>query len=775
MNGHSPLIFMASAVAALVATVASAASEGTSPPDPPGLVRQIKVLPDHAPDCTSLESIAQTVTRGCSNNDARAIAIYNFMQLTHYHRAYPTEPGGVPALKEINCYGWSLCGGLHAIQSAIWRELGWDWRFVGWRGHTTVEARYDDRWHYLDVFLKFYGWMPDGQGGRTIAGEDDLNGDASTLIQDIYIFDEGRRCVYRKDNPFVLNDDQVNWRAPEFLACGDTLSGVIEGLKTHRGRNRAEGWGGLKHADDGYTADVHLAPGFSLENTWDAIPGAWYWAGHKEAPRHTCGGHKDTRNNPGFGLVLEPYVDSKPARSYGNGILSFDADFSNPAFLKALARSDNVKHAGDALVPAEAGKPASLVLHLASPYLLTRAQGEAVGADSVEVSVDGGKTYQAADLGDFSAKVRGQTAAFIKVTFREALKALKIRAIVQNNPGSLPYLSPGRNAITVAVADPGALGDNRLVVTYAYRLGSRSKSFAQLCDEGKEIAKQHNARWSDTVTCVQKTFSAADLPATFEIDSPTPKGRFPVYPRMVFLRREVVAPGAAPQPLPVGAVRATVGREDELVSLPNPFLVATEPPPVLKTRPTETTRIRLRYVQYSDEKGGVSAKGTLRWPKNRAEDGKVIAGVVVVSGALRELESLTGRDVAAARLIVPVRQGHTKAPGKLGVVFLDRRIAPGQAADVKKLTGIAATALIPRQPADTPEYRPAKRIIMDVTRPLKAIASGEREFRGLALRIVPDRGTDDGWTVRCDIPPAEPILIELDRYADRRKNGGEPR
>ena len=26
----------------------------------------------------------------------------------------------------------------------MWRELGWGWRFVGWNGHTTVEAKYDD-------------------------------------------------------------------------------------------------------------------------------------------------------------------------------------------------------------------------------------------------------------------------------------------------------------------------------------------------------------------------------------------------------------------------------------------------------------------------------------------------------------------------------------------------------------------------------------------------------------------------------------------------------
>ena len=62
--------------------------------------------------------------------------------LTNYHFAYPTEPGGIPVLKEINAYGWSLCGGLHTVQW-LWIEAGWEHRYVGWNGHTTVEAKYD--------------------------------------------------------------------------------------------------------------------------------------------------------------------------------------------------------------------------------------------------------------------------------------------------------------------------------------------------------------------------------------------------------------------------------------------------------------------------------------------------------------------------------------------------------------------------------------------------------------------------------------------------------
>lgn len=295
---------------------------------PPILVRGAHVQPDQAPDCTSLSSIAASVTRGCTSNDAKAIAIYNFMQLSHYHHAYPQEPGGVPALKVITNYGWSLCGGLHAIQSALWRKLGWGWRFVGWDGHTTVEAQYDDRWHYLDVFTKFYAWMPDGRGGMTIAGEDDLTAKPQELIEAAMTLDKSRGVVYLNSNPLAVIGDQVNWRAPAFLRCGDSIRGTIGGLRTHKVTGSPEDWAGINHADGSYSTEVVLTPGTALTSTWDALPDAWYWEGHTAPPAHTCGGHKDTRNDPGIGMVLEPYINARPSRSYGNGMVTFAPDFS---------------------------------------------------------------------------------------------------------------------------------------------------------------------------------------------------------------------------------------------------------------------------------------------------------------------------------------------------------------------------------------------------------------------------------------------------------------
>src|SRR5690606_24488542 len=128
------------------------------------------------------------------------------------------------------------------------------------------------------------------------------------------------------------------------------------------------------------------------------------------------------------------------------------------------------------------------------------------------------------------------------------------------------------------------------------------------------------------------------------------------YPRMLFLCREIVAPGAAPSALPVGAVEAKPATADELPTLPNPFLVGTETPPVIKPRATRTIEWPLTYLQFCDVKGTVGESGALRWPKAPAEKDTVVAAVALITGDLKDLPA---KDIAAARLMVPVVRGHT--------------------------------------------------------------------------------------------------------------------
>ena len=187
----------------------------------------IKIVNDRAPDCSSLESIVESVTRGCQTDDERVIALYNFSRYAYYHHAYPGERSGVSALKMINVYGWSLCGGQHTVLAALWEAAGYRWRYRGWSnpGHTTVEVFYGGRWHYIDTFLKFYAWMPDpdAPGGRTIAGQEDLIRDP-TLITEAFVHDQPRNVLYQRDNRLDYYGEKVNWTAPAFTARAMMLS-----------------------------------------------------------------------------------------------------------------------------------------------------------------------------------------------------------------------------------------------------------------------------------------------------------------------------------------------------------------------------------------------------------------------------------------------------------------------------------------------------------------------------------------------------------------------
>lgn len=730
---------------------------------PAATVSRIKVQPDKAPDCTSLKLIVESVTRNCKTNDEKAIAIYNFMQLSHYHRNYPSERGGIPALKEINTYGWSLCGGLHSVQSALWRELGWKWRFVGWDGHTTVEAQYDNQWHYLDVFLKFYAWKPDSAaGGRTIASQDDLTRDPQGLILDAYVMDDGRGVAYAKDNRFEINRGKANWAAPEFLSCGDTIQGLIEGLKTHHGAGSPEGWMGIEHATGSYSTDVDLAPGYSLTNAWEAVDDGWYWSDSKIAPQHTCG-NKDLRNNAGIGLVLEPYFQH--VRGYADGTLLFAPDFASDALLKSFVATNNVRYTNGTLTPQNPESPASVMVLLSSPYIMTKATCVADGAKSLEISVDGGKTFRSAEFADLTGAVKGHVAALARISFTKALTSLKLEATVQNNPGSLPYLSPGKNVIHVSVADPAALGDNKLVVTYAYAPGFRTKSFDQLCLEGKEIAKQHNAFWAEAPTVVQKSFAAKDLPATFEIDVTTPTGEFPVYPRMLFVRREIVAPGSKPLPLPKQAqAPVTPGPEDELATLPDPFLIGSQLPPPREVRPVKTTKLALQPGHFVSKKGEVLTSDFIKWPKAAAEENTVPSIVYLIGGEAKDLPAQ--ENLAAVRLVFPVVAAHEHAPTKVGAVALRAPFEGDAKYDFANVGDVLGSAVVPQLDKPGTEWSPAKEFKIDVTKLFRSIVSGDAEFHGLGLRVLPDRAIDDGYTVRVNIPKSPKIYLEIDTFGD---------
>ena len=732
-------------VSAMAATVLRAAD---APP-----VCNIKVLPDKAIDCSSLSNIVATVTRGCKSNDEKMMAIDNFMRISHYHRQYP--PAG-PSLLWFTNYGWSLCGGFAGLQCSLYSQIpGWGWRHVGWPGHNMSEAYYDGAWHWVDCFLKFHAWRPDAKApnGRTIACQNDLAANPNLVNEDM-MYDPVSQMCYDKQDRREMIKGKLNWTAPVLLTCGDELSGIMGGVnsRTIDGEHPPED--GCK--PETYFAEVNLRPGQALENSWDQLlppEESWPNLGDGQGVGHTCK-NKDLRNDPSVGPVMEPYFQR--IRSYSNGRLIYAPDFSKASVMQTFVTKENAKYDNGAIVPEKADAPASVTVVLESPYLIQRATGSADGADTVSISTDGGKTFSAAELKNFTSAVKNRQAFQVKVTFKMALKSLQLEAIVLNNAGVQPFLCPGKNIVAVTVADPKALGANKLVVTYAYQPGYRTKSFEQLFDEGQRFFVQANATWATATTVVQKSFSAAELPATFEINVPTPKDKYPVYPRMLFLRREVVPADAKPMALPANVQEPKMDAGDELKVLPNPFLIGTQPPPGHVEPPTATNRVAVLAASHAVCISGETATNHfIKWPPDNKPDQ---TWVLLVGGEIKGLPD--SKEITRAFLNVPILRGKNSATTKVCVLALKAPFEAGKTYDFANLGDTVGTFTVPKQ--EGPDYNPPRMFRVDVAQYIKRLARGEVKFNGLAIRVLQDRGVDEGHIIRIDMPNDARLPLELE-------------
>ncbi len=714
-------------------------------------LHQVKIVNGRAPDCSSLDSIVHSITQGCKTDDERVIAIYNFCRYDHYHHAYPTESGGVSALKFINVYGWGLCGGQHTVMAALWEAAGYKWRYRGWRrpGHTTVEVFYGGRWHYLDTFLKFYAWAPDPQspGGRTIASQEDILANPE-LVTNAFVMDPSRKVCYHKNNRFDYVGEKANWTAPAFMVCGDTLEGVLSGVGSSRDAGSPRGWGGIRFDDPNYSTDVNLRPGYALTLDWNKIDDAYYFRGRKNPPHHSCG-DKDYRNCPAIGPILEPYDAYGRERTWSNGTLVFRPDLGNATALGSFRKTDNVVLRDGAIHLADVAQPGVVVIEMASPYVIAKASGKMTSESAAaELSTDL-KTWKPIKLDDLSEAVRGTYGYYVRVTFRKPLTAVELTSVVQHNQEALPYLAPGRNKITVTAANPDTLGENRLVITYAYSLGRREQTPEGIFDRDVEIARAHYATWSDTPVVVQKTVTR--FPASFEIPIPTPRGKQPVYPRMLFLRREVLAPDQQPMDVPVAPSTPTVGSGDYLPDVPNPWLIGTGEPMTRDDRPTETKVVPPARLSYVSKQGEVFEHQFIKWLKDNSDAWILLADFDVTD--LPDAKSL-----ASAKLIVYIHESHNRAPMQAAAVTLKGPFETGKSFDFTNLGQALGTTIVRQGNGPGAPFVPPRRYEVDVTRLVRGWSKGEPQH-GLALRIIPNRAVDDGWTVR--FTPAEGKPVEL--------------
>jgi len=410
-------------------------------------VKDVTVVCDRWPDCSDLRQFGLDAIRlsGAETETEKCLAVFRWLRRVILNSDAPYEQ-----------FAWDHCWddyfkflnvyGTHYC-SGMGRSLEMFWRALGYpgakvyTGHTLADLYFID---YDDV-------------GRW------------------HHFDVNRgRYMFDRSGKRLLSTDDLT------LDTNFNRSGAVHRYQGAWSRHRVE---------------LSLRAGERLERIW-GVDGPLYqkliWPEKKNKGRSVYNWFKQSE--------LGPY---KP--THGTGRWTYSPDFSDPAWIKHLAKPPvNMTVSDHTLIPTTAGTPAALAYHFRTPYIVSNAEVDLIfvrktGADSIRLylSVDNGKTWKpvwkcpedtvgknkltAHICKKFSRKDEVPmdfNSPFGRYSFRVKLELIAdknpmdcrvenitFRTDVQQNKFALPQLQPGRNNITVR----GKLAKNAaLKITYVW-------------------------------------------------------------------------------------------------------------------------------------------------------------------------------------------------------------------------------------------------------------------------------------------------------------------
>ncbi len=433
-------------------------------------LREPWVATDRTVDCSSYATVLAGVIKPGMSDEQKAIALYDFYRQRVYH--YQNIAESRNPLKCVSVIGNTLCGSQATCMKGLLEAAGIKARAVSHPGHTFYEAFYDGAWHGFDTMTNFYVFTRGEK--RHVASFEELKQDPS-LIKDAA--KEGRAVV-------------------GMCCCGDEPMAFAQKIQVLNYEPPKSDWS---------VRDCSLRPGEEIVRSWwplgKPLPGT-----HRKqdpGPLHTCG-RKDQGNPPEMFKFWEPYGMPKfgpvgiSYRHYFNGSMSYSPDLAQSPLKDALAK-------GELSVPIKC--PFYITGGTATFEATCPGEGDSV---TLSVAVDGKWTevLTAKDAGkkayvaEFDKVVvrpnQGRHACEVKFKLggKATLERLHVKTVFTHNAMAAPHLMPGKNGVTVTVANPEALKASPLTVVYRY----------------KEAPD-----WKDEKT-VEKT--ASESPFTFALELP---------------------------------------------------------------------------------------------------------------------------------------------------------------------------------------------------------------------------------------------------------------
>lgn len=425
-------------------------------------------------DWYTLKDMAEEITAGCTTEQEKVMAIFDFVEKQSYWWSYPKDRTSLNPVRHFNVYGYHICSQAACQFVAICRAIGIEARVYEIWHHTVAEAKWDGVWHHMDPDIGIWYLKDDNV---SVASIEELGDNPEWVARTYKPYrwythpEDGRKVIYK----------------PDTETAGEGLALLYETMEDNYVETHYDKWMYEEH-----NMELTLRPDERLVRWW--------------TPR------------------LRKHYDQQRSHeppSYANGQLVFEPDFTKRTYDGMISRENVRFKAEDGKGPAvhvdrlqspRLDRFSQLTIPMASPYVMVGGhidtryyKGSDKGLTQVSLAAKldpvFGQTTQlwnyyswAYGLGDCRAVLddkmlkdgpqgtysfdavytlsadsrHADTPAEYPLIYggQSGLDRVKIVVDLQVNPRSLPALSLGKNVIRYR--DESGEG-RRVKVTYKWR------------------------------------------------------------------------------------------------------------------------------------------------------------------------------------------------------------------------------------------------------------------------------------------------------------------
>jgi hypothetical protein len=438
-----------------------------------GRINNLKVLSDKIDDVTTLDNIVRSAVKPGMEDAERAKALWATIVKYRHQTLPPNEYLAADweahdPVKIFNVYGYCMCCCTSAMIESLNRADGRQARGRILKGHSVGETFYGGGWHMYDPSL--IAVFPKPGTGEAASVDEIVDSISAWHAQNPGYQGNPARLV-----ELMRSDSWQGWQArgPKLLAsCPYYQQGYLP-ARTHGWDATMQEYGAPSNVYEygyqvGHRALFSLRPGESLVR--ESGNRGLHINQEKQPKWDVLNAHAPQKDL----VYLKDFFPAYRGGVVGNGYHRYVPDLASGGLASGAEVCDNLAFGGSpAMHLKSSDKPGIAIVEMSSPYVylggrlklkaMRTAESDRV---AVSISTNHGRTFiplwTADKTGvsevevDLTASIRRHYAYWLKIEIsagspaNAGLEALSIGNNIQHAPRTLPFLTKGKNTITVA-------------------------------------------------------------------------------------------------------------------------------------------------------------------------------------------------------------------------------------------------------------------------------------------------------------------------------------